>query len=56
MPVIDMSTLKPVGEFGSKAWGEGCSDARLKYLRLPIYPRILTGRSLKITHIHLPDS
>jgi len=25
MPVIDMSTLKPVGEFGSKAWGEACA-------------------------------
>ena len=22
MPVIDMSELKPVGEFGSREWGE----------------------------------
>lgn len=25
MPAIDMSTLEPVGEFGSKAWGEACA-------------------------------
>jgi hypothetical protein len=38
MPVIDMSTLKPVGEFGSKAWGEACADGAVKILtaaRLP---------------------
>ena len=27
-----MSTLKPVGEFGSKAWGEACCDASLQIL------------------------
>lgn len=32
MPVIDMSTLKPVGEFGSKAWGEACSEGAVKIL------------------------
>ncbi len=25
MPIIDMTRLKPVGEFGSKAWGEACA-------------------------------
>ncbi len=25
MPVIDISTLTPVGEFGSKPWGEACA-------------------------------
>ena len=30
MPVIDMSTLKPVGEFGSKVWGEACAECSLR--------------------------
>ena len=32
MPVIDMSTLQPVGEFGSKAWGEACAQASIEIL------------------------
>jgi hypothetical protein len=38
MPVIDMSTLKPVGEFGSKAWGEACSEASIKILEAADLP------------------
>lgn len=38
MPVIDMSTLKPVGEFGSKAWGEGCSEGAIKMLEAANLP------------------
>lgn len=38
MPVIDMSTLKPVGEFGSKAWGEGCSECAIKILEAANLP------------------
>lgn len=32
MPVIDMSTLKPVGEFGSRAWGEACAACSIAIL------------------------
>ena len=32
MPIIDMFTLKPVGEFGSKAWGDACAEASIKIL------------------------
>ena len=32
MPVINMSELRPVGEFGSKAWGDACSEASIKIL------------------------
>ena len=32
MPVIDMSELKPVGEFGSREWGEACAEASIKML------------------------
>ena len=38
MPVIDMSALKPVGEFGSKAWGEGCSEGAVKMLEAANLP------------------
>ena len=31
--VIDMSTLKKEGEFGSKAWGEACAAAAVKILK-----------------------
>ena len=42
MPVIDMSTLKPVGEFGSKAWGEACVEASLKILEAANLPSSIT--------------
>ncbi len=32
MPVINMSELRSVGEFGSKAWGDACSEASIKIL------------------------
>ena len=38
MPVIDMSTLKPIDEFGSVAWGEAvveCSIKMLEAISLP---------------------
>ena len=38
MPVIDMSTLKPVGEFGSKAWGEACAEGSIKILEAANLP------------------
>lgn len=38
MPVIDMSTLKPVGEFGSKAWGEACVECAIKMLEAANLP------------------
>jgi len=38
MPVIDMSTLKPVGEFGSKAWGEACVECAVKMLEAANLP------------------
>ena len=52
MPVIDMSTLEPVGEFGSKAWGDACAEASIKIL---IYLQPLPGLFRKITPTHLPD-
>ena len=42
MPVIDMSTLKPVGEFGSKAWGEACVAGAIKMLEAANLPSSIT--------------
>ncbi len=33
MPAIDMDTIKPVGEFGSKAWGEACAQSAITMLQ-----------------------
>lgn len=38
MPVIVMSTIKPVGEFGSKAWGEACVECAIKMLEAANLP------------------
>lgn len=38
MPVINMSTLTPVGEFGSKAWGKACAEASIKILQAADLP------------------
>lgn len=38
MPVIDMATLKPVGEFGSRAWGEACAAAAIEILEAANLP------------------
>ena len=38
MYVIDMSTLEPVGEFGSKEWGEACAAASVKILEAANLP------------------
>lgn len=32
-PVIDMTSLKKEGEFGSRAWGEACAAAAVKILK-----------------------
>ena len=42
MPVIDMSTLTPVGEFGSKAWGEACAEGAIKILEAANLPSTIT--------------
>lgn len=42
MPVIDMSTIKPVGEFGSKAWGEACVEAAIRMLEAANLPTSIT--------------
>ena len=42
MPVIDMSTLEPVGEFGSKAWGDACAEAAIKILEAADLPSTIT--------------
>ena len=42
MPVIDMSTLKPVGEFGSRAWGEACAECSIKILEAANLPSSIT--------------
>ena len=39
MYVIDMSTLKKEGEFGSKAWGEACAAASVKILKAATLPK-----------------
>jgi len=39
MYVIDMSTLEPVGEFGSKEWGEACAAASVKILEAANLPK-----------------
>ena len=39
MPVIDMSELEPVGEFGSKEWGEACAEASIKMLEAVELPQ-----------------
>ncbi len=38
MYVIDMSTLKKEGEFGSKEWGEACAAASVKILKAANLP------------------
>ena len=38
VPIIDISTLKPVGEFGSRAWGEACADGSIKILEAANLP------------------
>ena len=38
MPVIKMSELRPVGEFGSKVWGEACAEASTKILEAADLP------------------
>ena len=38
MPVIDIATLSPVGEFGSKAWGEACAAAAVTILEAAELP------------------
>ena len=38
MPVINMSELEPVGEFGSKAWGESCALASIRILEAANLP------------------
>ena len=48
MPVIDMSALKPVGEFGSKAWGEACVAGAIKMLEAAELPSSLPGPFQKI--------
>ena len=42
MPVIDMSTIKPVGEFGSRAWGEACVEAAIRMLEAANLPASIT--------------
>ncbi|MEM7365167.1 MAG: hypothetical protein AAF525_14180 [Pseudomonadota bacterium] len=42
MPVIDMSTLEPVGEFGSKAWGEACAEGAIRILQAANLPSSIT--------------
>jgi hypothetical protein len=39
MPVIDMSTLKKEGEFGSKAWCEACAAGAVKILKAANLPK-----------------
>ena len=38
MPVINMSEVKPVGEFGSREWGEACAEASIKILEAADLP------------------
>ena len=38
MPVINMSQLSPVGEFGSEAWGEACAQASRRILEAAKLP------------------
>ena len=39
MAIIDLSDLSAVGEFGSKAWGEACSNASVKILQAANLPK-----------------
>ena len=39
MPVIDISELVPVGEFGSREWGEACAEASIKMLEAVELPQ-----------------
>jgi hypothetical protein len=42
MPVIDMSSLKPVGEFGSRAWGGACAEVSIRILEAADLPSTIT--------------
>ena len=39
MAIIDVYDLSVVGEFGSKAWGEGCANASVKILQAANLPK-----------------
>ena len=39
MAIIDVSDLSVVGEFGSKAWGEACTNASVKILQAANLPK-----------------
>ena len=38
MYIIDISSLKKEGEFGSKEWGEACAAAAVKILKAADLP------------------
>ena len=42
MPVIAMSTLEPVGEFGSREWGEACVNCAIRMLQAANLPDTIT--------------
>ncbi|MEE2914782.1 MAG: hypothetical protein VX745_08975 [Pseudomonadota bacterium] len=42
MPVIEMSTLEPVGEFGSREWGEACVNCAIRMLQAANLPDTIT--------------
>lgn len=53
MPVIDMSTLKPIDEFGSRAWGEAVVECSIKMLEATSLPTSIT-RALTEDYTHPP--
>ena len=51
---IDVSTLNPVGEFGSQAWGSACADFGIKILESADLPKDLSW-AFSETYTHAPD-
>ena len=51
---IDVSTLDPVGEFGSQAWGQACADYGVKILQSAGLPDDLSW-AFSETYTHPPD-
>lgn len=54
MPVIEMSTLEPVGEFGSREWGEACVNCAIRMLQAANLPDTITWsftEHLSLIHI-----
>ena len=52
MYIIDISSLKKEGEFGSKEWGEACAAAAVKILEAADLPADFDSSHLFLPNVH----